>query len=156
MNRNLITLIFSMAILWFACSFALLFAGRDLAFHLLNAAGVSAALVTIGAYAPVVWDSIKNRRLFPGHVLAMGVCTNWLGFIIRIIRWFGPQGHNAPPPHEWWLYSFGIVVSLTGALLLIGALALQDPQWPPRRLLAHIGIFLVLTFGLWQLDHTWW
>jgi hypothetical protein len=162
-NLTFATLLKAVGLLWVGFAVFAYFADYEVTFHALDGAAVAIGLVAMSAYAPVLVDAWRNRRgvVDAGHLLALGVVTNWLGFVIRFARWYiteavpvtGECGPKPCFPYWAWAYSVGLMISITAGLLLIGATALINPHWSPKRLTGHIVAFTVLTVLLWVSDY---
>lgn len=145
----------ALVVLWLFLGMIQVMAPADQVFHYLNAVAVSAGIITIASYAPAVWYAWhdKEEGLRPAHLLAFGVTTNWIGFLIRLGRWFVVDGVPAPGIAQAF-YNFGMWISITAAALLVAALALSPPQWSWEKINKHAIAFIALTGVLWFLGYT--
>lgn len=137
--------------------FAALTAGlrTDHVFHCIDAIAVAAQLIVLYSYAPGVLDAWRNRErgIWDGQLLAIGVFAAAFGLTIRLSRWYVT---NAIPVTDGgvaaWVYNVGLWISVCAAGLLVGAVATSPPQWSVRRILGCAGAFLALVVILLQFD----
>lgn len=147
-------LIVTLGLLWAAFAIITFNVPTNQVFHCLNAIVVSAGLITIAAYAPGlrdVWRS-RSKGLSDGQLLVLGVVVNWSGFTVRLARWYVTDAVPIAGGTAAWAYNVGLWISVCGAALLVGALAISEPPWSSKRVLAHAAAFLALTVMLLQFD----
>jgi hypothetical protein len=142
------------SILGFTAVFWTVFAGLSLVFspatifHILNPISIASGVALIITYAPAIRDAWENRSegVSPAHMLAIGIALNWIGLVIRMMRWYIT---GASPATTWdlefWFYNFGLWVSIWAALFIYGAASLVTPG---RKLSTMLAIFLFIGTGL--------
>jgi hypothetical protein len=135
-------------ILWAALGIVQFVIPPEQVFDYLNGAALAAGIITIVSYFPAVIDAWRDKRIgiSPAHLLAFGIMANWIGFELRVGRWIISNGS---PVNSLAIYNVGLWISITGAALLIGALATTPPAWTPLRIALHSAAFVALTGFFW-------
>ena len=121
-------------------------------FHCLNPLAMALGIVILIVYSPGWVDAWKNRfeSITPAHLLTFGVSLNWLGFIVRLGRWYFTAAEPANGMPQWF-YNVGLWVSIWAGLFLIGAAQLVTK---PYRVSTLISIFLMVFALLFAIDFT--
>ena len=140
-----------LAVATFGSLTSLLFVPHQM-FHFLNPLSLSLGVIVLIVYSGGWVDAWKNRfdTITPAHMLTFGVSLNWLGFMIRLGRWYFTNSEPAGGISQWF-YNVGLWVSIWAALFLIGAAQLVTKPYKTDTLVV---IFLMVFALLATIDFT--
>lgn len=117
-------------------------------FHITNPLAIALGVILIWVYGRGVIDAFKSEEVSPAHLLTFGVVLNWIGMTVRMGRWYIAGAHPAVQDNlDFWLYNFGLWISIWAGLFLIGASKLSVPNIKPSTLL--VVFLLVFGFLMW-------
>jgi len=94
-------------------------------FHYIHPLTISISILVVLVYfigAIESWSS-NGHKLTPAHILTLGIILNWIGFSIRIGRWFFTQ--DEPDfPFEYGYYNLGLWLSTWAGIFMLAAAGL--------------------------------
>ena len=129
--RHFVTI---MMLIWFGLAFSTVFMPQEFVFDYLTAMGVSAGVVVVLTFIPVIVDAWRTEgQIQAAHLLALGIVANWLGLAIRLQRFFVVNEHPTWSAFPSWAYNFGLWLTLSAAALMVGSVALSHPPWSAAR-----------------------
>lgn len=131
-------------------------------FHMLNAVAIGGSVAVLIAYAPAVWESLGRKQLTPAHAMIVGVMLNWVGLHCRQLAYYltprmfeipiSPETYSGP---AFYLWVFGLFVSLIGGAYMVTAVAVAGGKFPMRAIVAAAlvaGSILTLVLILFGAD----
>lgn len=119
-------------------------------FHITNPLAIALGVVLIWVYGRGITDAFRNRTetVTPAHLLTFGVVLNWIGMTVRMGRWYFTGEHPSVQDNvDFWIYNFGLWVSIWAGLFLLGASKLSVPNVKPGTLL--VVFFTIFGFLMW-------
>jgi hypothetical protein len=116
-------------------------------FHVLNPTIISLAIVLVIVFSRGLFDIFKHVDFRtavaePAHLLIFGIILDWIGMIIRMGRWYFLNKHPIVSYDvEFWIYNFGVWMSVWAGLFLFGAASIAVR---PFKLSTLVVLFLVI------------
>jgi hypothetical protein len=123
-------------------------------FHIGNIIVLALGLAIIISFSRGLVIVFKTGgQLPPGHVLALGICTQWTGTLVRQVTYYFGEGYETVGKialgvaFPFW--ATGLWLSIIGGLTILTALGQEDESHPfPTKPLAMFGIIVAMIVAL--------